>query len=283
MTESEELITSEQGEVTCPGCGYPSYAGHGPDCASAADNTPVVEATSDEDRKKFFVLFNNVHGFGERASQHADFSLKYFDQMPKNIFGNGERRVFIIRNENDEVIAGAEMIIGEPEPGRKEAYFGGKVVDEANRGRHLGNVLVRERIKLATESGCQEAWSLIQPNNLAAMRSIHRDGFVLKGNGPKRGNRERIKNVYYYSRDLTKEPSAQLAIEDVERLPRANSSDQLTENRMLIPMNNADLMNHALEAGYTGAQIALPKDSKNITEPLMVMERPAEESTEAAA
>lgn len=118
----------------CAGCGYPSFAGHASNCPliqkenETAVEFQVEEATSDDDRRNFFEFFHRGYGFDpEHARRNAELSVKYFNRSGSPFEAGAERRVFVIRDEDKNIIAGAELFIGEKE-GRKEAYCGHKMV-----------------------------------------------------------------------------------------------------------------------------------------------------------
>ncbi|OGL79034.1 hypothetical protein A3J43_01360 [Candidatus Uhrbacteria bacterium RIFCSPHIGHO2_12_FULL_54_23] len=260
----------------CASCGFPSYAGHVTSCQIANRNESAEEAASEDDRKKFFALFYKVYGITDDLSRRIQLDLKYFDRLPRSIFGEGvrggERRIFQIHDQEQNVIAGAELVMGE-NGDRKEAYFGHKIVDEGHRGRDLGHVLVDKRLQIATESGCVEAWSLVEQDNIAALRSITKDGFLIRGNGITKNGGEASRDTYYVSRNLTQEPATPLPFADIKSIRHAETTDQLMGEKILIALGNKALTQEAFNNGYFGRQVVLPKDSETITQPMILMEK----------
>ncbi len=237
-----------------------------------ADQWSLEEAINEDDHKEFFVLFHKVHGMTDSLELRIQNAIKYYDRMPKAIFKNGERRQFVIRNRDQQVVAGAELIIGEKN-GKKEAYFGHKVVDEKHRGQNLGRMLVEKRLQLAQESGCVEAWSLVEQNNIGALRSINKDGFSIMGNGFVKTGNNVSRDTYYVSRDLTTDLPSLLPIDEIEQMEPVQVREQFVGERILVPLDNKELIQSAFENGYIGIQVVIPKDSLRIQKSMLVMQR----------
>ena len=275
MSEAEKTTT------TCPACGYPVFAGHASNCPSASKEGEhssgfiVEEALGDEDRRKFFELFYKVYQseIGEDEApikRRVELSLKYFDRPASPLGAGAERHVYVIRDKED-IVTGGELFIGQKE-GRKEAYFGHKIVDEKYRGQELARLLVEKRLEVARAAGCKEAWSIIEGDNVPALRSIIKDGFVIKGNGMTKTGDEIVRDKYYVSLDLVT-PTESHPMPQLDTISHVRAADQLQGDDVLIALEDRALIEQAFDAGYLGIQIALPKDSKQIDKAMMLLEK----------
>lgn len=258
---------------TCPMCKEKQEIGTG--------KFDVEESVSDDDRRKFFELFYRVYQseMGEDEAQikrRAELTLKYFNRPSSPLDAGAERHVFIIRDRQN-VVAGGELFIGQKES-RKEAYLGHKVVDERYRGQELARLLVTKRLGIARSAGCREAWSIVEGNNVAALRSITKNGFVIKGNGVVKTGNEMVRDSYYVSYDLENIPPEPLPLEKIERAPIVQITDQLVDELILISLEDRTLIEQAFTNGYEGVRIVLPKDMKQIERPMMLLKKAHTES-----
>ena len=249
---------------------------HVPDKLKAFENqtwqTTVSPAVNEDDRRKFFELFYKVHGETENLPENVSMQVKHFQILAPAFLDKSERRVFVIHDQNQNVIAGAELVLGE-KTGRKEAYFGRKVVDHPYRERGFGQALTKERLRVAMENDCAEAWTLVEQDNITALRSINRNNFYIVGNGMKKTGEAALRDSYYMSRDLTQEPPQPLQADQIEHTSRAENSETLNNDRVLISADNPDLIHQALAKGFIGRQVIIPKDAKNIQHPMILMEK----------
>ena len=151
--------------------------------------------------------------------------------------------------------------------------MGHKVVDERYRGQELARLLVAKRIEVARTAGCEEAWSIVEGDNVTALRSIIKDGFVIKGNGMTKTGDEIVRDKYYVSLDLGKQSNEFQPSPELDKISHIRNADELGDEDVLIALDDRSVIESAFDAGYVGLQIVLPKDAKPIEKPMMLLRK----------
>ena len=217
----------------CSECGFPSHAGHMTGCTRAF---PLEEAPSGSvDEEAFFDLYKNNYGF-----------VKSFNE-------GTEPHLFVIKDNNGQVVAGAAIEIQQAGE-LKEAYFRMKVVRPDYESKGLAQRLTQRRIETAKAAGCQTAWAMVGKELPKALRTIFKDGFTISESSTPDNTDYRV------SLDLTKLETRKITIHEALSAAEVRSEDDITGEKILIPYKETTLINTALEQGYVGKQLFLPKD-----------------------
>lgn len=85
--------------------------------------------------------------------------------------------LLLARDEDSAEILGSLTLVTFPIPTGMRAWIEDVVVDEAARGRGVGEALNREAIRLAAEQGCRTVDLTSRPSREAANRLYQRLGF----------------------------------------------------------------------------------------------------------
>lgn len=87
--------------------------------------------------------------------------------------------LLLARNESGEVVGALTLVVFRT-PAGVHAWIEDVVVDEAERGRGIGEALTRRAIELAAEKGAGEINLTSRPERVAANRLYQRLGFQLR-------------------------------------------------------------------------------------------------------
>lgn len=227
----------------------------------------VVEATSPEDIREFYRLYNlndNYEGVtDQKILEHAD--------RETTAFNPEKEKIFVIK-QGDSIIAGANVTIRELD-GKKLPWFGGKFVVNAFRGHALAAKLVQARIDAVREMGYKIAYTAVRKQNVPALRTIFKDGFEIHDLPEFLKKVAGEQNIYYYlEKDLEKE--AQVTANILSEFKEAVSPRDFQSKTIFIPLRNENLIQQALELGFVGKQIFLEKDlPEKIKEPIIYLEK----------
>lgn len=93
------------------------------------------------------------------------------------IIGDPGTFLLLARDESSGEILGSLTLVTFPIPTGMRAWIEDVVVDEAARGRGVGESLNREAIRLAAEQGCRTVDLTSRPSREAANRLYQRLGF----------------------------------------------------------------------------------------------------------
>lgn len=211
------------------------------------------EATSEQDLYGFYLLHSEEYkdsGYKKPVEEIAKIRTWVFIKRDNP----DSKKIFVIKNEQGQVVAGALLVIEENEKG-KVAYVGQKVVAPNSRGQNFGSELVKKRLQVASELGCKSAYCLVTENNSRALRVILRDGFLLTGYSAEADEGDK-------SWRLEKDLSTESSVETTGSAEAAEISDESHLNlpKIQILFENKNLLRKALNLGYVGKSIVLPEN-----------------------
>jgi len=229
-----------------------------------ASSPPVEEITGDNDLREFY----------RGREINRGMPTKILDsQVEKLMQAHGRNsenmRTFVIRQEG-EIVAGGQMELQESS-GQTRAYLGKKFVNPDQRGQNFDAVLVKRRLDAAREAGAKLAYSLVEKTNIAALRSITKDGFDLSSLEHQPEMEHLKEEEYFASRDLTSNnPPSKI---EMARVLGSIGKADLSGNELLIDLNDKQAIEEAFTAGFVGKFVFKPKELPQVDRVTMYLEK----------
>lgn len=192
---------------------------------------------------------------------------------------NGGLVLHVVR-KNGEIIASTEIILNSGTKGKvlgdDEAWASGTLIQGELQGRGIGKLCADTQERVAKEAGKKAIRTSIWNDNYSSMRLRMRNGYRLVGEGSYK-NIDPKKPDAMYRKVLTEEPPiTKHTTQEIQQhlnterqaghLPVATAMDADSPDQVLIDPSNAPLMNQALEQGYVGVYLLIPKDIPNDAE-----------------
>lgn len=253
----------------CPVCGYPKYAGHGPECP----NNPKIEAREiekplniqrvepgDEAAVERYLRFEVDHGFTTMVHGQT------FEDKLKLRAGqiNSDKLRAAIAEEGDEIVATTEIVLVKGAKGKDikedEAWASGTLVSPDKRNSGVGEKMAAWQDEMAKEAGKKFIRTAIAQKNSPSMRLRMKVGYELNGVtvDPSDGDVD-----YQFRKDLSGELKKKNWVKELETgqlaetAPSKNSPDQI-----LIDPDDNEKISKAIGLGYKGKFLLRPEDFK---------------------
>jgi N-acetylglutamate synthase-like GNAT family acetyltransferase len=265
--------SADKPQTVCPNCGNPIGTGHADSCGAdkiESEKTgeySVEEITSPEDRKKYFILYLKVWG---KDSELLPLLMEEFKDP--NI-----HHIYAVKRQG-QVVAGAKFTVINYD-NRPEAYLNKKVVRADSQGENFASQLVKIRLDKAKALGCKRAYCLIanDEDGSKAARSLFKDGFIFKKIRKDKKYEVTDLDHYYYAEKALDSPSPAAMENDIrfDTIPQIRDPSELNKPQLMVAWTDSHLINIALDKGYCGIQLVLPKDSATIKQPMLVLDTAA--------
>lgn len=274
----------EKESQACSQCGYPSHAGHGPECSTivgpeAREAEPLLTISridpNDSESIAAYYQFELTHGF---STLRPGSTLAGMVRFRQEQMWDNKLRVATAK-EGEELVGTSVVVLEKGTMGKDvqedEAWAAGTLVAPAKRRLGIGERLAAEQDAIAKEAGKKFIITIIRKDTADSMRLRLKVGYRLEGVEEREDETD-----YKYRKDLTKEAGVLVDwaedVRDGRIREQSGEINQDSPDEILINPEDTEKIKDALQKGYQGVYLLRPADFGNekiITKNLIVFNK----------